>query len=81
MAERQAIELPLEDCAIRVTVGSDGTWIHLESRSGKSCSFHVANALGVGPGIIAWAAREWCCDREDDAEQINKDNGQFGVGA
>jgi len=75
-----AIDLPIEDCAISVNVGADGVWLHFESTKGKHASIHVWNTL-ERPNITGTAICEWCLDREEQARQIRENNGQFGVGA
>lgn len=73
----RTIELPIQDCDITVRVGRDGVWISL----GPNTGFHVMNNLGKTGHIIGRKVAEWCDEREKQAEQVRKDNGQFGMGA
>lgn len=79
MTMDRATEIPMDDCGLTINCGRDGTWLHFSSTAGKSASLNVD--LMVKGHIIGAALREWCADRQKQAEQIRSDNGQFGVGA
>ena len=70
-------QLPIQDCDLEVRVGRDGVWLHF----GNYAAIHVHNTLGGGHGIIQKQIDEWCVSRQEQAKQINDDDGQFGVGA
>jgi hypothetical protein len=59
----KALELPIQDCDIKVTVGRDGVWLHL----GPYAMFHVANTLGQDGHIIGGNVRKWVLAREEQA--------------
>lgn len=73
----RATELPIKDCDLAVTVGSDGVWLHF----GAYAAIHVANTLCERQGVFYANIAKWCVSREEQAKQIRADNGQFGVGA
>ena len=73
----KATELPIQDCDLTVTVGTDGVWLHF----GAYSAIHVSNTLGGRQGVIGGNISRWCIEREEQAKQIRADNGQFGVGA
>lgn len=73
----KATELPIQDCDITIRVGRDGVWLSL----GAHTAFHVMNTLGDGGHIIGNNVAKWCVEREQQAKEIEADNGQFGVGA
>lgn len=77
----KSVEIPIGDCELSVTCGSDGVWLHF----GNYTMIHVANHFGKGTGAIPGNIRRWCADREEAAavikEQYDRDNSQFGVGA
>ena len=75
----RSTEIPLDDCNLSISCGRDGTWLHFDAASGKSAAINV-DLMDHGH-IIGAALRDWCADRQKQAEQIRADNGQFGVGA
>lgn len=76
-----ATEIPMDDCGLTINVGRDGTWLHFSSEAGLHASFNVEN-LAANQGLVFGKALiAWCEDRREQAEQIKRDNGQFGVGA
>ena len=78
----KATEIPMNDCGIKINVGSDGCWLHFSSEAGVSSSINV-NVLAERQrqGIVGKGLREWCADRVKQANQLDQDNSQFGVGA
>lgn len=76
----KATNIPMDDCALTINCGRDGTWLHFSASNGKFASLNVDN-IDNGAGIISAALRSWCEDRQKQAAQIRADNGQFGVGA
>ena len=76
----RATEIPMSDCGIKINVGRDGCWLHFSSEAGVSSSINV-NIMAERQGIIGKGLREWCDDRVKQANKLDADNGQFGVGA
>lgn len=77
----KATEIPMDNCGLKINVGRDGCWLHFSSEAGVSASFNVNNMAECRDGIIGRGLREWCSDRVKQANQLDKDNSQFGVGA
>lgn len=76
MTER-ATEIPMDDCGLVINCGRDGTWLHFTASSGKHSSINV-DLMNRG-GIIGNALRDWCADRQKQAEKIREDTVQSGV--
>ena len=81
MEMEHAIELPIDECNITVKVGRDGVWMHFTDAEGRLASVHIYNCLGNRNGIIGSTIAAWVEEREEQARQNAKDNGQFGVGS
>lgn len=64
--QERSVELPIQDCDIKITVGRDGVWLHL----GKYTGFHVANSLGQGSSIISSQLSKWIVERQEQAKGI-----------
>jgi hypothetical protein len=61
-----SIELPIQDCDLKVMVGTDGVWLHF----GNYTMIHVHNKLGGSHGIIESHIDKWCVDRQNQARAI-----------
>jgi hypothetical protein len=75
----KATEIPMDDCNLTIRCGRDGTWINFEATTGKQACINIDH-MDKG-GVIGAALRDWCADRQAQAEKIRADNGQFGAGA
>ena len=64
----QATQIPMDDSGLMINCGHDGTWLHFKASTGKSASLNVD--LLDKNGIIGTALRDWCADRQKQAEQI-----------
>lgn len=62
--KHKAIELPINECDIKVRVGRDGVWLEF----GKYAAIHVHNTLGHTGSIIARNINEWCVARQEQAD-------------
>ena len=67
-AQPLSTEIPMDDCAVFINCGQDGTWLHFSAADGKSASLNM-DQLEKG-GLIGAALRSWCADRQKQAEQI-----------
>jgi hypothetical protein len=77
----QSTNLEIQDCNIRVSCGRDGTWLHFEASNAPSVAINIENlAERHNGGVIKNGLLGWCEDRQRDAQKVNEDNGQFGVG-
>ena len=63
----QATQILMDDCGLMINCGRDGTWLHFKASTGKSASLNVDL---MDKGIMATALRDWCADRQKQAEQI-----------
>ena len=81
MSDARATEIPMTDCDLTIGCGRDGTWLHFTSSTGRSASLNIEALAERNGSIIGWALRDWCNARQEQADQIRRDNGQFGVGA
>ena len=81
MTYDKSTTIPLDDCAMTISVGRDGTWLNFSAANGKHASIRVESLAENSVHIIGAALLGWCEDRVVQADQIRKDNGQFGVGA
>lgn len=79
--DEKAIEIPLDDCGLSVTVGRDGTWLHFTATSGTACSFNMEIQAEREGKLFGKTIADWCEDRRKQAKEIAADNGQFGVGS
>lgn len=59
------IELPIQDCDLKVRVGLDGVWLHF----GNNAAIHVHNSLGGGRGIVESQIDKWCIARQEQAKE------------
>lgn len=62
----KSIELPIQECDLRVTVGRDGVWLHF----GKYTCIHVHNKFHETGHIIAGQIGIWCKEREEQAQLL-----------
>lgn len=60
----KSVELPIQSCDVRVTVGRDGVWLHL----GEHTMFHVASTLGNTGGVIGSNVNKWVIARQQQAQ-------------
>lgn len=61
--EAKAVELPIEQCDLKVRVGRDGVWLEF----GANAAIHVHNTLGQHGDIVARAVNRWCVARQEQA--------------
>lgn len=82
MESVEATMIPLNDeCNLEIKVGRDGVWLNFIASNGRQASLNVNAISETKGGIIGSALYQWAVDREAQANQIEVDNGQFGVGA
>lgn len=62
----KSVELPIENCDLKVKVGTDGVWLHF----GEYVCVHVANSLGGGTTVINSQLRKWILARQDQAKEL-----------
>lgn len=77
----KATEIPLYASNLTINVGRDGVWLHFSTETGLYASMNMGNYSLERGNIIGKALRQWCIERQEQAKQIEQDNGQFGVGA
>ncbi len=68
----KATEIPMDNCCVKINVGSDGTWMHFRSTNGQQCSFNMENMAEDHIGITKSALGYWCEDRRTQAKVIKK---------
>lgn len=68
--EAKVVELPIEQCDLKVRVGRDGVWLEF----GKNAAIHVHNTLGQHGGIVASAVNQWCIARQEQAAAFREAN-------
>ena len=53
---------------LTVTCTKDGTWLEFHASTGERGAIRVESAEFVKkPGIVAFAAKQWCRDRQREA--------------
>lgn len=62
----KSIELPIQECDIKITVGRDGVWLHI----GEYSMHHVMNTLGGDGHVIGGNVAKWCLARQEQAKKI-----------
>lgn len=59
----KAVELPINECDLKVRVGRDGVWLEF----GPYATIHVHNTLGQSGHIVAHNINKWCLARQEQA--------------
>lgn len=68
--EQKATKIPMDDCAVSIYVGSDGTWMNFKASNGQQCSFNMENLADRDGHIVKSALNGWCVDRREQAAKI-----------
>jgi hypothetical protein len=69
MSDDKAVEIPPNDCGLKITCGRDGVWLHFSSSAGKLATIHVESL--TRDGLVGEALLAWCEDRRKQAARIH----------
>lgn len=66
----KAVEMPMDDCDLRINVGTDGAWLHFKTSTGLHLSLNVNVMAELSLRMEAHTLKVWCEDRRKQANEI-----------